>query len=380
MKSTRLLGLALAGYTAFLAGAWEMEHRARAQAEIERDRALADLKSQRLVAARDRGRGAVPAAAPDEGVPASPPKRPAPRPPVIAMPAGGRDDPHAPVNAAALHAPSTGGFVLPLRVDNDPAGSLDRLVAAWKQASPSLSGQDCAQAWNLVFGELDALAKLAGGALADPLERIMRSEASDTQLYYSLFYALNIAAPERAQNLVRQQIDSPDPQVRGLAVSNLFLLPEAEAISACDRFLRDPDPEVWHEALARLPGQGAQYADVLERVAAVETDPVRRGEMLAGAFHANPDPAQFDRLLRHLDMERDPQLRTAVLTGIKDHLTMRDTSAVSAIRRIALDPTETKDVREAAFAAILDGQQPVLGPAERDALEDTRDRLLEEKD
>ncbi len=375
MRRNRWLVLGIAAYTALVAGAWGLERRARHDAETARDRAVADAQRLRDEARR---RDAARKRTTDPTAPRGLEERPAPAAPLPAGPAphaAGPDRPAPdPADRRGLPPGSGSTDAHTERIekafsvdDRDAEGSFTRLLLEWDKVARAGDSAAMHAAWNALVASICRLIEIAPDAMAGILERRLRDDPQDPRLRDGLFEWLELAAADRAGAYVREALARSDSRHRIFGAEHLTTLPEAERIEAWDRLLRDRDPEVRQVAISYIPGDGPQFSEVLEIAAQQESDPARRGEMLAMAFDSNPTPHRLEPLLREVDRSRDTAFRRAVIQGLDGHLTPRDSNAVALLRRIALDEQESAEVRDAAFSALLE-------PASGSTLLDVREQ------
>jgi hypothetical protein len=260
------------------------------------------------------------------------------------------------------------------------ATSFDALVAAWMALQPRLGPEQKDGAWNEFVEAFARLAAEAPAELDAVLEQRLREGIADQRVRGAALERLRAAAPERAAAYVRDALLRTDPVARRFATENLDLLPEAEAVAAWERMLRDQDPDVRGAAVEFLPGEDPVHAEILDRAADAETDLRRRGEMLAMAFDAQPLPGRLERLLQEFERHSDPQFRQTLLAGLSDRLTPQDTGAIAILQRVAADRGEHRDVREWAFTALFQDEPRLLAPQERDRLQEARARMLRDQE
>lgn len=375
----RALGMLVSAAFAAVGAAWFLERQGRIEAEAEVSRLLAERASRegRERAARTAARASEPARADSEplSAPVVPPveaprvSETAPQKPPLMQEGSTQVAPAGSLDLAA--------FLKSNLALEDPAEALARLCYVWNALSKCLPPEEVQRLRPHLQAQITELARRKPTETANALERLLATTTPGTLLHDGLLTGLREVDPVKAADHVRTALRSSDLAAQVDAVRWIVALPEDERMGTWRDLMRHSDPAIQAAALASGTGMGPDWAKSLEDIASVESDPGRRGQILARAYLAHPTVERLDPLLRELEFSRDTHFRLAVITGFEDTITIRDRAAIDLLRRIAENPAESAKVREETFSVLLDYGNDLVTPEEARNLEDARAKLQE---
>lgn len=377
----RAVGMLVSAAFAAVCAAWFLERQGRidaeAGAEVSRVLAQRASRERRELAARTAARPPDSERA-DSDPPAAPVAPPveAPSAPetVLQEPPLTQADP--PPTAAAESPDLTALLKGEAALDN-PAETLARLYEAWVESSDNPSRLAMLRFQDGLRKRILELARERPFDSEEVIERLLVTATPGTELHNTLFLALLFAGGSRATEYVRSALRSSDPVVRADAVPRIYALPEGERIETWRELMRHPDRAIRDSALRSGAGTGPEWAKPLEEAASVESEPGRKGEILALAYRASPTLERLHPLLHELESSQDTDFRLAIMKGLEGTLTIRDRAAIALLRRIAENPAEPEIARSSSFGMLLKTGSALLTPEEEESVRNAQMEMYE---